>query len=165
MEEAVDPLETAGALHEGFAPSFLDLYREQFTAMVHLAVVLSGHEAGAEDLVHDVFIRVHAKWMSIDHPHAYLRRAVINACRSLRRRTRRERAVAHVPIHDVVDLEANELFDALGTLPYRQRAALVLRYYEGLSHAEIAAILDCREGTAASLVHRGLEHLRRVVDR
>ena len=49
-------------------------------------------------------------------------------------------------------------------LPYRNRAALVLRYYEGLSHAEIAEVLSCREGTVASLVHRGIAELRRVIE-
>ena len=52
----------------------------------------------------------------------------------------------------------------LAGLPYRQRAALVLQYYEGLTQAEIAEVLGCREGTVASLVHRGLAQLRRVVD-
>jgi RNA polymerase sigma factor (sigma-70 family) len=57
------------------------------------------------------------------------------------------------------------LFDALARLPYRQRAALVLQYYEGLQQGEIADLLGCREGTVASLVHRGLEQLRRVIER
>jgi RNA polymerase sigma factor (sigma-70 family) len=57
------------------------------------------------------------------------------------------------------------MFDALGSLPYRQRAALVLQFYEGLPQAEIAKLLRCREGTVASLVHRGLAQLRRVIER
>jgi RNA polymerase sigma factor (sigma-70 family) len=56
------------------------------------------------------------------------------------------------------------MFDVLATLPYRQRAALVLQFYEGLSQAEIADVLGCREGTVASLVHRGLTQLRRVIE-
>ena len=62
-------------------------------------------------------------------------------------------------------LDADEMFDALSLLPYRQRAALVLQFYEGLPQAEIAMILRCREGTVASLVHRGLAQLRRVIER
>jgi RNA polymerase sigma factor (sigma-70 family) len=61
-------------------------------------------------------------------------------------------------------MEADELFDALAKLPYRQRAALVLQYYEGLSQSEIAEVLGCRVGTVASLVHRGLAQLKRVID-
>jgi RNA polymerase sigma factor (sigma-70 family) len=56
------------------------------------------------------------------------------------------------------------MFDALAALPHRQRAALVLQFYEDLPQAEIAEILGCREGTVASLVHRGLAQLRRVVE-
>ncbi len=66
---------------------------------------------------------------------------------------------------DAAQLDADELFDALATLPYRQRAALVLQFYEGLPQSEIARVLRCREGTVASLVHRGLAQLRRVIER
>ena len=58
---------------------------------------------------------------------------------------------------------ANELLDVLATLPERQRAALVLRYYADLPGSEIATMLGCREGTVKSLIHRGLEKLREKV--
>ncbi len=145
--------------------SFLDLYHESFAPMVKLAVILTGSEASAEDLVHDSFIRVHAHWERIDHPKAYLRRTVVNVCRSAARRARRERGSSSTPqLASVSALEADELFDVLSALPYRQRAAFVLQFYEGLTQAEIADVLGCREGTVASLVHRGLAQLRRVVD-
>ncbi len=66
---------------------------------------------------------------------------------------------------DAAQLDADELFDALATLPHRQRAAVVLQFYEGLPQSEIAQVLRCREGTVASLVHRGLAQLRRVIER
>jgi RNA polymerase sigma-70 factor (sigma-E family) len=144
--------------------SFLELYEECFASMVRLAVVLTGSEFAAEDLVHDAFIRVHSRWVHVRDPHAYLRRSVVNACRSAGRRAKRERAVASSSAPVVASLDANEMFDALSRLPYRQRVALVLQFYEGLSHAEIAEMLGCREGTVASLVHRGLAQLRRVVE-
>ena len=164
-EGARDPFLESWAVGDVFEPTFLELYQEHFAPMVRLAVVLTGVEASAEDLVHDTFIRVHARWRRIENPPAYLRRSVVNACRSSRRRARRERRAASFAVQGVVDLDANELFDALGRLPYRQRAALVLRYYEGLTHAEIAEVLECREGTASSLIHRGLAQLRRTVGR
>ena len=133
--------------------------------MVRLAVALTGSEAGAEDLVQDAFVRVHAHWERVETPTAYLRRAVVNACRSAARRAARERAGRSLELATIHLLEADELFDALATLPYRQRAALVLHYYEGLPYAEIASVLGCRVGTVASLVHRGLAQLRRVIDR
>jgi RNA polymerase sigma-70 factor (sigma-E family) len=148
-----------------FARSFVELYEDQFTAMVRLAIALTGSDAGAEDLVQDAFVRVHARWERVEIPTAYLRRTVVNACRSAARRARRERTVRTPELASVELLEADELFDALAMLPYRQRAALVLQYYEGLSHSEIAAVLGCRAGTVASLVHRGLAQLKRVIDR
>ena len=147
------------------APSFVQLYEERFASMVRLAVALTGSDALAEDLVQDAFVRVHARWDRIVTPTAYLRVAVVNACRSAGRRAARERAAASRELATTDALHADELFDALAQLPYRQRAALVLRFYEGLSQAEIAEALDCREGTVASLLHRGLAQLRRVIDR
>jgi RNA polymerase sigma-70 factor (sigma-E family) len=144
--------------------SFIALYEEAFPSMVRLAIALTGSEALAEDLVHDAFVRVHGRWEHVESPRAYLRTAVVNACRSARRRARRERIALSSQAAGSSSFVADELFDALGKLPYRQRAALVLQYYEGLSHAEIADVLDCREGTVASLVHRGLAQLRRVIE-
>ena len=145
--------------------SFVDLYETEFVAMVRLAIALTGSEAAAEDLVHDAFIRVHKHWKHVEHPRAYLRAAVVNACRSAGRRAARERDANARQIVDVVSLGADEVFDALAALPYRQRAALVLQFYEGLSQSEIADALGCREGTVASLVHRGLGQLRKVIER
>jgi RNA polymerase sigma-70 factor (sigma-E family) len=170
QQEPVD--EPAGTIpfefevHEGaFTPSFMELYEQQYGAMVRLAVALTSSEATAEDLVQEAFVRVHARWDRIDLPLPYLRRAVVNACRSAGRRATRERTAIRDQLVPVSSLEADELFDALAMLSSRQRAALVLQFYEGLSQAEIAAVLGCREGTVASLVHRGLAQLRRVIER
>jgi RNA polymerase sigma-70 factor (sigma-E family) len=163
-ERAAEPSDLEDEPGWELSPSFLALYQESFAPMVRLAVVLTGSEVSAEDLVHDSFIRVHAHWQRVEHPRAYLRRAVVNACRSARRRAARERTKRPLTLAPAGELDADELFDALESLPYRQRAALVLQYYEGLTQAEIAGTLGCREGTVASLVHRGLAQLRRVVD-
>ena len=61
-------------------------------------------------------------------------------------------------------LDARELLDAVEKLRYRERAALVLRFYEDLPDAEIAALLGCRVGTVASLVHRALARLRSEIE-
>lgn len=153
-----------GSREIGFEESFVDLYRELQLPMVRLAWALTGSETLAQDLVHDVFIKTHAHWRRIEHPRSYLRQAVVNACRSASRRAKRERSVEKLILLEDAQLDADEMFDALGSLPYRQRAALVLQFYEGLPQAEIAALLRCREGTVASLVHRGLAQLRRVIE-
>jgi RNA polymerase sigma-70 factor (sigma-E family) len=143
--------------------SFIELYHECFGSMVRLAFALTGSRAGAEDLVQDVFVRVHAKWSGVQEPRAYLKRAVVNACSSAQRRRARERRHMFTAVDSSVELGADELFDALARLPYRQRAAIVLRFYEGLPDAEVAEALGCRVGTVASLVHRGLAELRKVI--
>ena len=125
---------------------------------------MTGSESLAQDLVHDVFLRAHAHWDRIEHPRSYLRAAVVNACRSASRRAKRERSADALFVVENAALGADEMFDALSALPYRQRAALVLQFYEGLPQSEIAQILRCREGTVASLVHRGLAQLRRVIE-
>ena len=157
------PFEVVPAL-DTLTPSFVELYEECFASMVRLAVALTGSDVLAEDLVQDAFVRVHAHWDRIERPRPYLRVAVVNACRSAGRRTALERAATTRERVVAASLGADELFDALSKLPYRNRAALVLRYYEGLSHAEIAEVLSCREGTVASLVHRGIAQLRRVIE-
>jgi RNA polymerase sigma factor (sigma-70 family) len=149
---------------DAFSLPFLDLYREQFAPMVRLAVALTGSDVLAEDLVHDAFVRVHARYRTVENPVAYLRKAVVNGCRSAARRSRRERSHPKLELIGHTELHADEMFDALSKLTYRQRAALVLTFYEGLTQAEIAEVLGCREGTVASLVHRGLGELRKVID-
>jgi RNA polymerase sigma factor (sigma-70 family) len=139
-----------------FQLRFVDAYRELQLPMVRLACALTGSESLAQDLVHDVFIRVHARWDRIEHPRSYLRAAVVNACHSASRRAKRERSASALFVVEDSALDADEMFDALAALPYKQRAALVLQFYEGLPQAEIATLLHCREGTVASLVHRGL---------
>lgn len=168
--------------------SFGDLYLRTFPGMVRLARVLVDSPEIAEDLVQDAFVHLHRHWGGVRDPGSYLHRSVVNACRSHHRRAWRERSrlprsdgpsssvettgPGHGAGRDVVDGaveqgrsdDADVLGAALATLPYRQRAALVLRYYSDLPDAEIAVALGCRPGTVASLVHRGLERLREVVD-
>jgi pentatricopeptide repeat protein len=143
---------------------FVELYEHYVTPMIRLAWALTGTQEIAEDVVHDCFIRVYAKWRRVDNAPAYLRQAVVNGCRSASRRRSTERTHEGLFVVGSGRLEADEMFDALAQLPYRQRAALVLQFYEGIPQSEIASLLGCREGTVASLVHRGLAQLRRVIE-
>src|SRR5207237_879994 len=125
---------------DGVVESLEDLFRLRYDAMVRLSALLLGSDASAEEVVQDCFIRLGRRWDRIQHPTAYLRAAVVNACRSHRRRLGLERAHLR-PTPDTVDLGADEVWDALAALPYRQRAALVLRFYEDLPEEEIADAL------------------------
>ena len=142
--------------------SFAEFYRDNYGRMVRLAYLLTGSVDSAQDLVQDAFVRTHRRWEQVVTPQAYVQRAVVNACLSDRRRRWRERkAVGAIRLTDASLMAADELFDALASLPARQRAAIVLRFYEDQSEAAIAALLGCRPGTVGSLIHRGLETLKK----
>jgi DNA-directed RNA polymerase specialized sigma24 family protein len=112
-------------------PTFADFYRATFTDMTRLAFLLTGSADTARDLVQGSFVRLHGKWDGVAEPRAYLRRTVVNACHSHHRRLRLQRRLRGSPTSqvDVVDLGSDEMTDAIAALPYRQRAAIVLRFW------------------------------------
>ncbi|MFN8077569.1 MAG: SigE family RNA polymerase sigma factor [Kineosporiaceae bacterium] len=129
------------------------------------------HDVGlAEDLLQSTLVRVWGAWRRIDgDPMPYARRVLVNTyVSSWRRRWRAEvpDEAAHEPSAAVVPDatrhrdDRDEMWTALGRLPRRQRAVLVLRYYEDLTEAQIAAVLDISVGTVKSQASRGLAKLR-----
>ena len=151
------PISRASRPFDVSVPTVDELYRARYGAMVRLAYLMVGDQGTAEELVQDAFVRVAGRLESADSPSAYLRTAVVNACRSHLRHLRVQRA--HLRTQRVVEGASDapdELFDALARLPARPRAAVVLRYYEDLSEAEIASALGCRPGTVKSMLHRAL---------
>jgi RNA polymerase sigma factor (sigma-70 family) len=129
--------------------------------------LLAGSRAQGEDLVQEVLVRLYPRWEQLDDPHPYVRRSITNEFLSWRRRwsTRHIHLVADESIWQQAaepwDTGPDpELWARLLKLPGRQRAAVVLRYYEGLDDAEIADVLDCKEGTVRAHVSRGLATLR-----
>jgi RNA polymerase sigma-70 factor (sigma-E family) len=170
MGEAARPDPDLGlATRRGGTPQgFADFYRAEQPAMIRLAYLLTSKHEVAADLTQDAFVRLHARWGAVDDPVAYMRRSVVNACRSHHRRAalhRRRAPVAMAGLGGPLALEADELFDALSHLGARERAAIVLRFYEDLSERDTAHVLGCRPGTVGSLVHRALEHLREEIER
>jgi RNA polymerase sigma-70 factor (sigma-E family) len=156
----------AAAVEATFLLSFDDVYRREQVAMVRLAVLLVGSHALAEEIVQDAFAQLFERWDRIDRPAAYLRTCVVNGCRRAHRRRRQDQRVAEGAVPPApIGLGADHLADALAALPPRRRAAVVLRYYEDLSEAEIAEALGVRRGTVKSLLHRGLAELRAAVER
>jgi RNA polymerase sigma-70 factor (sigma-E family) len=149
------------------APSseFDEFYKRAWPGAVRLASLLTQDARVGEDLAQEAFTRVFPKWSRIESPHAYLRVAVVNACRSWQSRRHTERTkLPLVASAGSTELAFDVLADAVGALPYRQRAALVLRYYEGMSEAEIADALGCRPGTVKSLTSRALAALRKGIE-
>jgi RNA polymerase sigma-70 factor (sigma-E family) len=139
---------------------------------IRLAYLLTGDRAIAEDLVQEAFLRFVGRLHYLRDPDAldtYLRRTIVNLSKNYFRRRAAERSYLErhsgqrQPEHPDPDVPSYETMRAaLLGLPARQRAAIVLRYYEDLSESEIAEILRCRPATVRSLVSRGVQALRRT---
>lgn len=147
-------------------------------ALMRFATVLTGQPWLADDLVSDVLGRVFEKWDTIstlEHPNAYVRRMIVNEHLSWRRRL--ARVLPRADLEPLVDAALDPSADGAGRhaerdamlrrlerLPRKQRAAVVLRFYLGLSDADIADHLDCRVGTVRSQISRALAALRLDLD-
>jgi RNA polymerase sigma-70 factor (sigma-E family) len=149
-----------------------DLYVRHVPAANRLAFLLTGDRSQAEDLVHDAFVRCVGRFGHLrahEAFDAYLRRAIVNLHTSRLRRVRVERAYlskeagrgTDALTSGMPDVAAREdMWRRLGTLPPRQRAVLVLRYYEDLSERETADALRCSVAAVKSLTARATSALR-----
>jgi RNA polymerase sigma-70 factor (sigma-E family) len=136
--------------------------------------------ADAEDLVQETLMRVARRWPRVrmmNHQLAYARRILVNLALDGSKRRSRHRRELDPPIDQPLEDRADaasardlgmidaraELTSALGTLPPRQRAVLVLRYFEDLSEAQVAEALGCSLGTVKSTTSRGLVRLQEAL--
>lgn len=169
----LDP-EPPAAAAGGPPRTLADLYRDHRLRLVRLGALLVDEPATAEDVVQEAFAGLHRHWANLEdegHAVAYLRAAVVNGSRSVlrRRRTARE----YVPPHQtnarsaeslaMLSAEHQAVVDALGDLAPRQREVLVLRYYGGLSEAEIAEATGISRGTVKSTASRALDAVAKVM--
>ncbi len=151
-----------------------DIYRTHRMAMVRLAILLVDDINSAEDVVQDAFAGLYRQWDQLRDTQAaigYLRTAVVNGSRSMLRRRRTARA--YVPPHSadarsaesmaMLTAEHQSVISALGELAPRQREILVLRYYGGLSEAEIAAATGLTAGTVKSTASRAVAKLGDII--
>jgi RNA polymerase sigma-70 factor (sigma-E family) len=154
----------------GRSAQLADLYARTGPTSVRLAYLLTGDRATAEDIAQDAFVRVVGRLGHLRDPgafDAYLRRAIVNLVKNHHRRKAIERRFLtratvpeHAPGHERQLVDRHAIVGALGRLSSRQRAAIVLRFYEDLSEDSIAHILRCRPATVRSLVARGVQSLR-----
>ena len=151
------------------------LYSIHYRPLVRLATLLVRDAATAEEVVQDAFVAMHGGWQRLGDPEkalAYLRQAVVNRSRSvLRHRTvtgdNPQQALPDTPGagHGAPGLlEQPAARAALAGLPDRQREAIVLRYYAGLSEGEIAAAMGISRGAVNSHTARGLSALRAALE-
>ena len=156
-------------------PSLAELYERTAPGAVRLAYLLTGDRSVAEDITQDAFVRVSGRLAHLREGgafDAYLRRAVVNLAKNHFRRRAVERSFLErtppapaSPGHEQPLVEREATMAALARLPQRQRAAIVLRFYEDLSEDAIAQVLRCRNGTVRSLVTRGVQALRADIKR
>ena len=156
-----------GAEVATFPDRVSDLYRTHLPRATRLAYLLTGDRAAAEDVAQEAFITAAARLGGLRDEAAfgaYLHKVVLNRVRNRARRQRLERLRLPTPPRPEYDLPdvagRDRLWAALQRLPYKQRAALVLRYYLDLSEADVAERLGCPRGTVKSATARGLAALR-----
>jgi RNA polymerase sigma-70 factor (sigma-E family) len=145
------------------------LYADHIQSATRLAYLMTGDQHQAHDIAQDAFVKVAGRFHGIRNEAAfpaYLRTTVVNLSRGHLRRlrtqrnylARQKRAEAVVSGPDIEGRD--EMWTALLKLPHRQRAAIVLRYYEDLSERQIADALGASESAVKSLLSRGLQQLR-----
>ena len=150
--------------HDGF-----DAYvAARSTSLLRTAYLLTHDRGLAEDLVQTALSKAWFAWSRIEGtPDAYVRRIMVNTYATWwRRKWRGEEPTEQLPERTAGDGGAGALDDrtdlwrAIGRLPRRQRAVVVLRFYEDLSEADTAALLGCSVGTVKSQLSRALAKLR-----
>lgn len=152
-------------------------------SLLRTAYLVVGDAGHAEDLVQDTLLKIARRWSRVDtmdSPRAYARRVLVNLALDGSERSSRHRAELETqrrpegdrPLESVISRNAfsavderMDLIGALGELPPRQRAVLVLRFFDDLSESDVASILGCSVGTVKSTTSRALEKMRALVPR
>jgi RNA polymerase sigma-70 factor (sigma-E family) len=147
-----------------------DFVRARYPQLLRRGYLLTGSQLAAEDLVQEALARCCAAWRRhpITEPDAYLHRVMVNVLISRSRLRRfREEPTDAVPESETVDAtsqhaDRDAVWRALLATAPRQRAVLVLRFYEGMTESEIAACLDITVGTVRSQTAKGLAKMREL---
>ena len=166
----------ADALADPDSVDFDDFVRTHVAALLRTAYLLTGGDGpAAEDAVQETLTRLYPRWAKVqraDNPVAYVRRSLLNTYLNSVRS-----APAHELVMRVVEergatsdiaqaaVDRDQIRRLIRQLPERQRAALVLRYFDDLSDREVGRALGCRPGTARSLISRGLATVRAELSR
>ncbi|TDW81079.1 MULTISPECIES: SigE family RNA polymerase sigma factor [Kribbella] len=150
---------------------FDDFVRGSATRLLRTAVLLTGDRAAAEDLVQETYERIYVRWRRIHSaPEAYAHKTLANLTAN-RWRSRGRKPEVALADHDRATPDGSDnfairdqLLAALQELPPRQRAVIVLRYYEDLTEAQTADVLGCSVGTVKSQASRALDRLRLITE-
>ena len=159
-------------------PDFGEYVASRRTALLRAAYAMTGDQHQAEDLLQTALVKTMVAWPRIREPHAadaYVRRVMSNQTvswsrqrwRSQEQPTDRLPEPRRAPAAEVNPLDSAlssdqraQLWNIVQTLPAKQRAAVVLRYYEDMGEADVARVLGCSVGTVKSNASRGIAALR-----
>ena len=148
---------------------FEDYVKAHANGLMRFALLLCRDWHTAEDVVQEVLARAHRQWDRVSqasYPHAYVRRMIVNETLSWQRKWGRIEPRTDADLDGSIcgaagqSDDRDELVRALAALPGRQRAAIVLRYFEDLSDAEIADVMGCKQVTVRGHIHRALASMR-----
>lgn len=149
------------------------LFRRHYAPMCRLAFVILADAHAAEEVVMDAMLKTFSGWgriRDVASSEAYLRRAVVNGCRSrIRRKSVESRGSVVIKNRmrgpdewaDAGIEDRRDVWRAVQGLPERQRACVVLRYFEDLPEAEIAELMECSVGTVKSQLHKARARLEK----
>jgi RNA polymerase sigma-70 factor, ECF subfamily len=158
--------------------AFTGFYAREFRDVVGLIFTLTGSWAVAEDIAQEAFVRAYRAWDEVarhERPAAWIRTVAVNLATSRGRRLAVEaRVLARVwarsrrfepgPEQDALAGDAAEFWKAVRSLPPRQAQAIALRYHGELSVSEMAAAMDCAEGTVKAHLHAARTTLSTKLD-
>ncbi|MEQ8841749.1 MAG: sigma-70 family RNA polymerase sigma factor [Acidimicrobiales bacterium] len=145
--------------------SLEDLWRREYPVLVRLARALVDSTDRAEEIVQEAFARTLRRFDSLTNPGGYLRTSVINGARGELRKREVRRRIRPPALPVSTPAEDEYLADALASLSPKRRIVLVLRFYADMPDHEIAEHLGVRPATVRSLAARGLDDLRKVIER
>ncbi|HET6154586.1 MAG TPA: SigE family RNA polymerase sigma factor [Marmoricola sp.] len=151
-------------------PSYQVYVGARWSSLFRFAYLLTADRNDAEDLLQRTLVKAYLKWDRVaaaESVDAYVRRVILNELLDERRlwARRRDRALPALTVeaYDMDLTDRIDLWSALQSLPPRQRAVMVLRYYEDLSEDQIATQLGCSRGTVKSQAHNALKTLRKRI--
>jgi len=140
---------------------FFDL---EAVGQVRRAALLLGSDEQANDVVQEALTRIYERWETLDHPGSYLNTTVLNLCRDIARdRSVDRRVTPQLFPTEPAPAEPEVLDDLLLSLPFNQRAVVILRYWGGLSTREISDELGCAPGSVGPWIDRALKTMRKAL--
>ncbi len=150
---------------------FKGFYLAEAPRLQRLALLMTADPERAADLAQDALLKAYLAWPRIrnEDPGPYVRRILVNLCRNAYRRRMLERRKPPAPVGDTASEspridEALRVAAALSTLSPIRKAVVLLRFYEDMSEAEVARVLDRPVNTVKSDLRRALEKLRPILD-